>query len=75
MNSIHSRKFSKTNHLRKDLKKRSLRGGAITLSGQGAKFVLKLISTAILARLLTPYDFGLIAMVVVIIHFANTTFC
>lgn len=46
-----------------DLKGRSVRGGAVTLSAQGVKFVLQLCSTAVLARLLTPADFGLIAMV------------
>ena len=46
-----------------------MRGGAATFAGQGAKFVLNLASTMILARLLTPQDFGLIAMVTVIIGF------
>ncbi|MEJ2722248.1 MAG: lipopolysaccharide biosynthesis protein, partial [bacterium] len=56
-------------HLSGDLRGRSVRGGAVTLSGQGAKFVLTLASMAVLARMLTPEDFGLIAMVIVIIGF------
>ena len=45
-----------------DLKGRSVRGGAITIASQGAYLVLQLGSTAVLARMLTPADFGLIAM-------------
>ena len=40
---------------------RSARGGALTVSAQGVRFVLTLGSTAVLARLLTPNDYGLIA--------------
>lgn len=58
-----------TGHLIDDLKGRSVRGGAITLSAQGIKFVLQVGSTMVLARLLTPADFGLIAMVTVVTGF------
>jgi O-antigen/teichoic acid export membrane protein len=50
-------------HLQADLKGRSVRGGVLTLAAQGAQFVLQSISTVVLARLLTPVDFGLVAMV------------
>ncbi len=40
--------------------------------GQGAKFVLNLASTMILARLLTPQDFGLVAMVTAVTGFIMT---
>jgi len=52
-----------------DLKGRSVRGGAVTLTSQGIKFGLQLGSTMVLARLLTPGDFGLIAMVTAITGF------
>src|SRR5947209_3819081 len=55
-----------TQHLHADLKGRSLRGGLLTGSSQGAQFLLQSISTVVLARLLTPADFGLVAMVVAI---------
>lgn len=58
-----------TAHLMGDLKGRSVRGGAVTLAAQGAKFALQLGSTAVLARLLTPADFGLIAMVTAVTGF------
>lgn len=60
-----------TDHLHDDLKGRSVRGGAATLAGQAANFVLKLGSTAVLARLLTPADFGLIAMVTAVTGFVE----
>lgn len=60
-----------TRHLQTDLKKRSLRSGAITLTSQAAKFVIQLGSTIILARILTPEDYGIMAMVVSITGFAG----
>lgn len=60
-----------TEHLKTDLKARSVRGGAATMLGQGANFVIHTFSTVILARLLSPADFGLIAMVTAITGFVN----
>jgi O-antigen/teichoic acid export membrane protein len=60
-----------TSHLVKDLERRTVIGGAVTLSSQAAKFTLRLGSTAILARLLTPADFGLIAMATVVTGFVE----
>ncbi len=55
-----------TEHLHADLKGRSVRGGLLTLTSQGAQFVISSVSTIVLARLLTPADFGLVAMVTAI---------
>jgi len=52
-----------TGHLRADLKGRSVRGGLLTISSQGTQFVIQSIATVVLARLLTPADFGIVAMV------------
>ncbi len=52
-----------TEHLHADLKGRSVRGGLLTLTSQGTQFVLQSIATVVLARLLTPADFGIVAMV------------
>lgn len=46
---------------------RAARGAAITLGAQGAKILVQVASVVVLARLLTPHDYGLIAMVVAII--------
>ena len=55
-----------TDHLQADLKGRSVRGGFLTITSQGAQFVIASVSTIVLARLLTPADFGLVAMVVAV---------
>jgi O-antigen/teichoic acid export membrane protein len=46
-----------------DLKKKTIRGGLARLCAQAANFILRLGSLMILARLLTPKDFGLVGMV------------
>jgi len=61
--------FFDTEHLKSDLKGRSVRGGAITLGAQWARFCIQMASTVVLARLLTPQDFGLIAMVTAVTGF------
>jgi O-antigen/teichoic acid export membrane protein len=58
-----------TDHLLSDLKRHTISGGVVTGSAQVAKFVLSLGSTIVLARLLTPRDFGLVAMVTVVTGF------
>lgn len=50
-------------HLRANLNGRVVRGGLATFGAQGFGFLLNLVSTAVLARLLSPTDFGLVAMV------------
>jgi len=52
-----------TEYLKADLKGRSVRGGAVTMAAQAARFLLQMGSTIVLTRLLTPQDFALIAMV------------
>ncbi len=60
--------FFQTEHLKSELKKRTVRGGAVTMVGQGGKFGLTLLSNVILYRVagLTPTDNGLFTMVVTI---------
>src|SRR5580658_10598942 len=52
-----------TDHLHADLRGRSVRGGMQTLTSQGTQFAIQTVATVVLARLLTPADFGLVAMV------------
>ena len=59
----------RTDHLRADLRNRTLTGGFITLTAQGIQFALNLASIVILARLLSPRDFGLVAMGLTIVGF------
>lgn len=64
-----SARFFSTEHLKTDLKGRSVRGGAVTIAAQGIHFFLQMGSTIVLARLLTPQDYGLIAMVTAVTGF------
>ncbi len=60
-----------TEHLKGDLRGRAVRGGLVTMVGQGVKFILEAGSTIVLARLLTPAEFGLVAMVTAITGFVS----
>lgn len=62
LDGVHDRHFE-TDHLLSNLESRTVSGGFITVSSQGIQFVLTLASTMVLARLLTPRDFGFLAMV------------
>ena len=50
--------------------RRAISGAKLTLMGQWTKLAAQLLSVVILARLLSPEDFGLFAMVVAITGFA-----
>src|SRR5689334_10635610 len=50
--------------IRRDLGRKSFRGFSVTFGGQGLKFIISLGATAVVARLLTPDDFGIVAMIV-----------
>ena len=50
--------------LHKEIGRKSFRGLSFTLSAQFLKFFVNLGGTAVLARVLTPGDFGLVAMLI-----------
>jgi len=52
------------------LGRRALRGGVVSLIGTYGSAVLQLVAAVVLARLLTPDDFGLVAIVIVLTSFA-----
>jgi len=58
-------------HIRTDhlLGGRTARGAAVTLVSQVVKFLISLSGTVVLARLLTPEDYGLVGMAAVFIGF------
>ena len=62
-------RYFRTDHLKANLGARSARGGAVTLTAQVCKFVLSTLSAIVLARLLTPQDYGLIGMVAIVVGF------
>lgn len=53
----------RTDHLLQNIGHRAVSGGFVTIGAQGAKFLLNFLAAAILARLLSPKDFGLVGMV------------
>ena len=61
--------YFETDHLLGDLGPRAVRGGILTLSAQAVKFVVQIGSLMILARLIAPSQFGLVAMVTAIVGF------
>lgn len=61
----------RTDELRADLKGRSVRSGVITMGAQVLQFIAGVGSTIALARLLTPADFGLMAMAYSLVGFVD----
>lgn len=61
----------RTDHLDKGLAGRSARGGAVTVGAQGFKFGLSTVAAIVLARFLTPDDYGLIGMVAILVNFVS----
>ncbi|MCA1641478.1 MAG: lipopolysaccharide biosynthesis protein [Acidobacteria bacterium] len=64
-----AQQYFRTDRLQADLKRRALRGGTAAMASQGCKFLLQFASTAVLARLLTPGDYGLFAIVFAVVTF------
>lgn len=55
--------YFRTDHLKLNLGGRTARGGVIAILSQGLKFVITIAATSVMARLLTPQDYGLVGMV------------
>ena len=64
-------RFAKTESVSADLKRKSVVGALTTGVGTALDFVLRLGSTLVLARLLVPEHFGLVAMVAAIAQIAE----
>lgn len=64
-----SREYLLTDHLLSGLKLRAARGGAATVAAQLSRQAIGLVGTMILARVLLPADFGLVAMVTAVVGF------
>ncbi len=58
-----------THHLLTNLRQRTISSGLITAAAQGAQFFLNLVYIMVLARLLLPQEFGLVAMVTTVMGF------
>ena len=64
-------KYFGTDHLKTNLGGRTARGGAVAITAQALKFIITIGATSILARLLTPQDYGLIGMVAFVTAFVS----
>jgi PST family polysaccharide transporter len=69
---LEKEKYFQTAHLHKNLGGRTARGGALAVSSQAFKFLITIGATAVMARLLTPQDYGLIGMVAFVTSFLST---
>src|SRR6266403_2700495 len=65
----HHQQHFATDHLLPNLRQRTISSGLITAAAQGVQFFLNLAYIMVLARLLTPQAFGLVAMVSTIMGF------
>lgn len=63
--------YFRTDHLRLNLAGRTARGGVVAILSQGLKFVITIAATSVMARLLTPNDYGLVGMVAVVTGFVS----
>lgn len=54
----------------KSFRERTLSGALWSVTSQGGRQAIMLVSNLILARLLTPHDFGLVATVLIFVNFA-----
>jgi O-antigen/teichoic acid export membrane protein len=65
----HNQQHFATDHLLPNLRQRTISSGLITAAAQGVQFFLNLAYIMVLARLLTPREFGLVAMVTIVMDF------
>lgn len=54
-----------------ELRRSSIRGGSVTLASQAVNIAIQLVSTVVLARLLSPEDYGVMAMALAVTGFAG----
>jgi PST family polysaccharide transporter len=58
-----------TDHLLTNLRQRTVSSGLVTAAAQGVQFFMNLAYIMVLARLLAPQEFGLVAMVMAVMDF------
>jgi PST family polysaccharide transporter len=65
-------RFVRTDAVRGELRRRTVRSGAVSLASRVLLGAVSIASAAVLARLLTPRDFGLLAMASSLTTFVST---
>lgn len=66
-----SERHFNVDRVRADLPRESARSGMVAVGGRAVLIVLQVLSTMVLARLLTPTDFGVMAMVMPVAMLTN----
>ncbi len=61
--NIANEQYFSTDHLQTGLRTRAIKGASITMLAQAVSFGIQTFGSIILARMLSPRDFGLVAMV------------
>ena len=69
--STKAEQLFRTDHLRTNLPVRAARGGVTAIAAQALKFLITVVATSVMARLLTPQDYGLIGMVAFVTGFVS----
>lgn len=64
-----NRRILNTDHLNKDIGQRAARGGIIAIAAQPIRMLIQFFITAVMARLLAPDAFGLVAMAAAVTGF------
>ena len=71
MTATRGEEYFRTDHLRINLAGRTARGGVVAIVSQGLKFTITIAATSVMARLLTPNDYGLVGMVAFVTGFVS----
>ena len=65
----HNSRILNTDHLNRDIGQRAARGGIIAIAAQPIRMLIQFFITAVMARLLEPDAFGLVAMAAAVTGF------
>jgi len=71
MKRLNKNNIFQSNEISRNLAQKSFRGGMSTIASQGIQFFISTVATVVLARLLTPSEYGLVGMAMVIVAFAR----
>jgi len=66
LNTKQTEKYFSIDHIKSDLKYKAMQGATATIFSQVAVYLIQMAGVMVLARILTPEDFGLVAMVTAI---------
>lgn len=71
MKRLNKNNLFQSNEISRNLVQKSFWGGMSIIASQGIQFFLSTVATVVLARLLTPSEYGLVGMAMVVVAFAR----